>query len=108
MFRGEQQDHFAVTTGFNISMWDSLLSLEKRPWRFFIELVRYLIWGTGLLLVPVLQLAIFAHSKLLDERGLPTKTEKAFDQKLPDIEIMPVRPAPICPVCTTHSFRACA
>ncbi|EIW52847.1 alcohol oxidase [Trametes versicolor FP-101664 SS1] len=84
------QDHFAVTTGFNISMWDSLLSLEKRPWRFFIELVRYLIWGTGLLLVPVLQLAIFAHSKLLDERGLPTKTEKAFDQKLPDIEIMPM------------------
>lgn len=72
-------------------MRDSLLSLQKRPWVFFIELIRYLIWGTGLLLVPVLQLAVFTHSKLLDEKGLPTKVEKVFDEKLPDIEIMPVR-----------------
>ncbi|KAI0349844.1 alcohol oxidase [Trametes cingulata] len=84
------QDHFGVSVGFNISMWDSLLSLEKRPWRFFIELIRYLVWGTGLLLVPVLQLAIFTHSKLLDDHGLPTKIEKVFDEKLPDIEIMPM------------------
>ncbi|KAL7278106.1 hypothetical protein ACG7TL_008077 [Trametes sanguinea] len=84
------QDHFGVSVGFSISMWDSLLSLEKWPWRFLIELVRYLIWGTGLLLVPVLQLAIFIHSKLLDDQGLPTKIEKAFDEKLPDIEIMPM------------------
>ena len=72
-------------------MSDSLLSLEKRPWVFFFELIRYLIWGTGLLLVPVLQLAIFTHTKLLDSRGLPSKSEKAFDETLPDIEIMPVR-----------------
>ena len=86
-----QQDHFGVSVGFNISMRDSLLSLETRPWVFLVELIRYLIWGTGLLLVPVLQLAVFTHSKLLDEKGLPTRTEKAFDEKLPDIEIMPVR-----------------
>ncbi|KAI0631605.1 alcohol oxidase [Trametes polyzona] len=84
------QDHFGVSVGFHIDMWDSLLSLEKRPWRFFIELIRYLIWGTGLLLVPVLQLAIFTHSKLLDRRGYPTVTDKAFDEKLPDVEIMPM------------------
>ncbi|KAH9848220.1 alcohol oxidase [Lenzites betulinus] len=84
------QDHFGVTVGFHISIWDSLYSLERYPWRFFYELVRYLIWGTGLLLVPVLQLAIFTHSTLLDARGLPTKTEKAFDKTLPDIEIMPM------------------
>ncbi|CDO76903.1 GMC oxidoreductase [Trametes cinnabarina] len=84
------QDHFGVSVGFNISMWDSLLSLEKWPWRFFIEFVRYLIWGTGLLLVPVLQLAIFTHSKLLNERGLPIKTEKVFSEDLPDIEVMPM------------------
>ena len=89
-----QQDHFGVSVGFNISMSDSLLSLEKRPWVFFIELIRYLIWGTGLLLVPVLQLAVFTHSKLLDEKGVPTKTEHAFDEKLPDIEIMPVSMSP--------------
>ncbi|RDX44653.1 alcohol oxidase [Lentinus brumalis] len=84
------QDHFGVSVGFNISMQDSLLSLETRPWVFFIELIRYLIWGTGLLLVPVLQLAVFTHSKLLDDKGLPTRTDKAFDHKLPDIEIMPM------------------
>ena len=87
-----QQDHCGVTVGFNISMGDSLLSLEKRPWVFFIELFKYLLWGTGLLLAPVLQLAIFTHSKLLDERGVPSKPEKAFDEPLPDIEIMPVSP----------------
>ncbi|EJF56945.1 alcohol oxidase [Dichomitus squalens LYAD-421 SS1] len=84
------QDHFGVSVGFHINMSDSLLSIEKRPWVFFLELIRYLLWGTGLLLVPVLQLAIFTHSKLLDNRGIPSKTEKAFDEKLPDIEIMPM------------------
>ncbi|KAI0819755.1 alcohol oxidase [Trametes gibbosa] len=82
------QDHFGVSIGFNIKLWDSLRSLEVYPWVFLYELVRYLIWGTGLMLVPVLQLAIFAHSKLLDERGLPKKTDKEVE-KLPDIEIMP-------------------
>ncbi len=71
-------------------MSDSLLSLEKRPWVFFIELIRYLIWGTGLLLVPVLQLAVFTHSRLLDSTGTPSKLEKASSETLPDIEIMPV------------------
>ncbi|KAI0739507.1 alcohol oxidase [Daedaleopsis nitida] len=84
------QDHFGVSVGFNIKMRDSLLSLQTRPWVFFIEFIRYLLYGTGLLLVPVLQLAIFTHSKLLDEKGAPTKTEKAFEEKLPDIEIMPM------------------
>ncbi|KAI8986143.1 alcohol oxidase [Trametes punicea] len=83
------QDHFGVSTGYNIAMRDSLYSIQQWPWLFLIELIRYLIWGTGLLLVPVVQLAIFVNSKLLDDRGLPTKTEKAFEEKLPDIEIMP-------------------
>ncbi|KAI1787504.1 alcohol oxidase [Ganoderma leucocontextum] len=84
------QDHFGVSVGFHINMSDSLLSLEKRPWVFFIELIRYLIWGTGLLLVPVLQLAVFTHSNLLDSTGTPSKTEKPSNETLPDIEIMPM------------------
>ncbi|KAI0643204.1 GMC oxidoreductase-domain-containing protein [Trametes meyenii] len=59
------QDHFGVSVGFNIALTDSLLQLEKRPWRFLFELLRYLLWGTGLLLVP------------------------AHNEPLPDIEIMP-------------------
>ncbi|KAI8977857.1 alcohol oxidase [Trametes punicea] len=84
------QDHFGVTVEYNVRMWDSLHSLQKWPWRILIELVRYLIWGTGLMLLPIMQVAIFTHSKVLDDRGLPIKTERAFEEKLPDIEIMPM------------------
>lgn len=70
-------------------MQDSLVSLRTQPLRFIIELIKYLIWGTGWLLGPVLQLAIFAHSRMLDDTGRPTQVEKA-SEKLPDIEIMPV------------------
>lgn len=50
----------------------SLVSVEMRPWVFSMELLRYLIWGTGLLIVPVLGLAIFTQSKLLDGQGALT------------------------------------
>ena len=65
--------------------------LEKRPWVFFIELFRYLLFGTGLLLAPVVQLAIFASSLLLDARGMPIINDKSAERDtLPDLEIMPV------------------
>lgn len=72
-------------------MKDSLVSLEVQPWRFLIELFKYLIWGTGLLFTPVVQVAVFSHSLLLDKTGRPTKTSEAFTRGLPDIEIIPVR-----------------
>ncbi|KZT08238.1 GMC oxidoreductase [Laetiporus sulphureus 93-53] len=84
------QDHFGVSVGFFVPMRDSLLSLQTQPWRFFMELLRYLIWGTGLLLGPVLQLAIFMHTGLLDSTGQPTKAEKEFKEQVPGIEIMPL------------------
>ena len=65
--------------------------LEKRPWTFLIELFRYLLFGTGMLLAPVLQLAIFASSLLLDARGMPIVNEKSAERDtLPDLEILPV------------------
>ena len=73
-------------------MEDSLLVLEKRPWVFLIELFRYLLFGTGLLLAPVVQLAIFASSLLLDARGRPIINEESSARDtLPDLEILPVR-----------------
>lgn len=71
-------------------MKDSLVSLQRRPYIFLIEFFRYLLFGTGMLLAPVLQLAVFASSLLLDERGQPSRTELAKPDTLPDIEIMPV------------------
>lgn len=68
------------------------MALEKRPWVFLIELFRYLLFGTGMLLAPVVQLAIFASSLLLDARGMPiTKDNKSAERDtLPDLEILPV------------------
>ncbi|TFY61446.1 hypothetical protein EVJ58_g4505 [Rhodofomes roseus] len=84
------EDHFGVSVGFFIPVQDSLVSLRTQPLRFLIELIKYLVWGTGWLLGPVLQLAIFANSRMLDSTGKPTKLEKASGEKLPDIEIMPM------------------
>lgn len=71
-------------------MSHSLVALQKRPWIFFLELIYWLIWGTGMLLAPVLQLAIFASSSLLDKQGYPIQEKMADSQDIPDIEIMPV------------------
>jgi choline dehydrogenase len=71
-------------------MGDSLLVLERRPWVFLIELVRYLLFGTGMLLAPIVQLAIFASSLLLDAHGMPIKDKSAQRDTLPDLEIIPV------------------
>lgn len=74
-------------------MSHSLVSLQKRPWIFFIELFRWLIWGTGMLLAPVLQLAIFASSTLLDTQGYPIQGKELDPKAIPDVEIMPVSPS---------------
>ncbi|KAJ3843458.1 alcohol oxidase [Lentinula raphanica] len=89
------QDHFGVSVAFEVPMSHSLLSLQKRPWIFFIELFKYLVFGTGLLLAPVLQMALFASSTLLDDEGLPKHKKATVKNEnesnvLPDIEIMPV------------------
>ena len=65
------------------------MALQTRPWVFLIELVRYLLFGTGLLLAPVVQLAIFASSFLLDAHGMPMK-DTSDGETLPDLEILPV------------------
>ncbi|KAF8878272.1 alcohol oxidase [Gymnopilus junonius] len=84
------QDHFGVSSCYYIPMNESLLGLERRPWMFFIELFKYLVFGTGLLLAPVVQLIIFASSLHLDDRGLPSKSEMIDEKTVPDIEIMPM------------------
>ncbi|KAJ4490165.1 alcohol oxidase [Lentinula aciculospora] len=83
------QDHFGVSVAFEVPTSHSLLSLQKRPWIFFIELFKYVLFGTGILLAPVLQIALFASSLLLNEEGSPTSTE-VHGNVLPDIEIMPM------------------
>ncbi|KAF5344214.1 hypothetical protein D9757_014410 [Collybiopsis confluens] len=87
------QDHFAVSVACEVPMSHSLVCLQKRPWIFSLELLKYLLFGTGMLLAPVVQVAVFASSLLLDEDGKPKAAAAASTEKktlLPDIEIMPM------------------
>jgi hypothetical protein len=78
-----------VSIAYRVPMAHSLVVIEKRPWVFFIELFRYLFFGTGMLLAPVMQLAIFVSTLLLGSEGLPQKGQAIDKDILPDIEIMP-------------------
>lgn len=90
--RFSQQDHFAVSVAYNTPVEDSIYVLQARPWIFLKELFIYLIWGTGLLMLPLTPLAIFMNSRLLNEQGVPAKSSEVWTEteKLPDFEIMPV------------------
>ncbi|XP_006458702.1 hypothetical protein AGABI2DRAFT_200525 [Agaricus bisporus var. bisporus H97] len=83
------QDHFGVSTAFRVPMGHSLLSVEKQPWTMVIQILLWLIWGTGMLLCPVIQTYITMSSASLDARGIPFKDKGEVDA-LPDIEIAPI------------------
>ncbi|GJJ10620.1 hypothetical protein Clacol_004847 [Clathrus columnatus] len=90
-----KQDHPTVSLQFKVPMWDSLTQIELRPWVILKHLFLYLFFGTGIFLAPVLELAIFLQSRLLDEtyRLGPFKREDldaSLPENRPDIEIMPI------------------
>ena len=74
---------------WTVPLNDSLLVLQEKPLRFVYEFMRYMLWGTGLLLAPVVQMFIFLHSQMLDSNGNPLG-EKDPPEPLPDIEVIPV------------------
>jgi len=87
------QDHAAIYTVYNIPMHASLVKYEKQPLGFIIEAIKYLVFGTGLLACPVIDINIFANSQHLDSQCHFTATPEEQDSRdpknLPDIEIMP-------------------
>ncbi|KXN92019.1 L-sorbose 1-dehydrogenase, partial [Leucoagaricus sp. SymC.cos] len=83
------QDHFGVSIAHRVPMSHSLLSIEKRPWVFFIHLLYWLVWGTGMLLAPVIQVGIFVSSAALDSKGGLIKEFKIHQNTIPDVEIIP-------------------
>lgn len=84
------QDHLGVSIAYRIPMDHSLVSVEKSPWLFLTHLFYWLIWGTGMFLAPVLQLAVFFSSSMLNSEGLPTETKPLDPDTLPDIELIPM------------------
>ncbi|KAI0073249.1 alcohol oxidase [Panus rudis PR-1116 ss-1] len=88
------QDHFSVPVTYQVPMRDSMHGLRVSVWRAVVELVKYLVLGTGIFGVPFIQLGIFYQSSLLDDKGRidPSKAKSQTDpsENVPDIEIMPI------------------
>ena len=72
-----------------------MVKFQLQPWKIILEIILYLLFGTGFLLGPMLELSIFAKSRLLNDKSEQKTTPKDRDaslpENLPDIEIMPVR-----------------
>ncbi|KAH7884903.1 alcohol oxidase [Phlebopus sp. FC_14] len=84
------QDHFGIFVNYFAPLNDSLLRVARQPLFFIVEFFRYVLFGTGVLLAPVVQMAIFACTYLLDDRGVPAKEEEPQQNTIPDAEIMPL------------------
>ncbi|KAJ6632114.1 GMC oxidoreductase [Mycena sp. CBHHK59/15] len=89
------QDHFGVSTMFQIPLKDSFHIVRDRPLRAMQEFLKYLVKGDGLFLCPITQISIFLRSALLgDDLSLHNADSSQLDSTLstniPDIEIMPV------------------
>jgi len=69
---------------------ESLLRIRHQPLYFIVQFFQYLLFGTGALLAPVVQMAIFACTALLDVRGVPSNEKPPDMNMIPDIEIMPL------------------
>ncbi|KAL4075465.1 alcohol oxidase [Scleroderma citrinum] len=84
------QDHFGVFSKYFVPLHDSIARVSRQPLYFIIEFFRYLLFGTGILLAPVVQMAIFASTAFLDARGVPLQEKQPDHSTVPDLEIMPI------------------
>ncbi|KAI6045860.1 alcohol oxidase [Pisolithus marmoratus] len=71
-------------------LYDSILRTSRQPLYFIWEVLRYFLFGTGVLLAPVVQMAIFACTALLDKHSVPRQEKKPEIDSVPDLEIMPL------------------
>ncbi|KAG8221334.1 GMC oxidoreductase [Butyriboletus roseoflavus] len=89
------QDHVGVPVQFRIPLRDSMTQLQLRPWLIIVVFFQYLLFGTGWLLGPFPELAIFIQSRLLDDKSriaMRTKEDKdaSLPSNLPDAELMAI------------------
>ncbi|KAL4068905.1 GMC oxidoreductase [Scleroderma yunnanense] len=84
------QDHFGVFSQYFSPLYESLLRIRHQPLYFIMQFIEYLLYGTGVLLAPVVQMGIFACTALLDVRGVPSTEKHPDKHTVPDIEIMPL------------------
>lgn len=90
-------------------MRDSIIKLQMQPWLLILELLKYFLFGWGLLLMPIVELSLFIPTRLLDrdtQRMYPTKedSDASRPENLPDVELMSVSECfPSITTCLTWS-----
>lgn len=80
-------------TAYNVPLKDSLMWMQKDRLKAIRELIKYLIFGTGMFLCPVHELSLFVSTELLSENCEnlvkdPTSIDRNDPKYLPDIELM--------------------
>lgn len=94
----------AIPVSWEVPMTESVAHLANSRLKGVLEFVKYILFRTGLLSIPILMLSLFVQSSSLDDESssfINEKTSKSDDTKsslsasqpqtlLPDIEIMPL------------------
>jgi hypothetical protein len=76
-------------------MKDSFIALAYRPWWFVWEFIKWMLFGTGLMLSYWIEVPIFMRSDLVDaDGGISVQKQEDLDPRNPkalaDFELMPV------------------
>ncbi|KAI0071403.1 alcohol oxidase [Panus rudis PR-1116 ss-1] len=87
------QDHCLVPVSYQVPMRDSMHRLLSTFWGALVEVLKYLVFGTGPLAVGFMQLTLFLQTSALNDKseisitGSHTAVNKP-DENVPDAEIM--------------------
>ncbi|KAM5531174.1 hypothetical protein V8D89_015144 [Ganoderma adspersum] len=87
------QDHVCLPMGWEVPLKDSIHHMQYSPLRVVTELLRWMIWGTGLLSFSFQNVSTFFPTQLLDKtftiaKDDPRNHDTADPGNRPDIEFM--------------------
>ncbi|KAJ7765510.1 alcohol oxidase [Mycena maculata] len=87
------RDHVGIPVSYEVPIHESLNILRNSIFQVLSEVVKYLLFGSGLLSVPFVQTTIFLRSLLLNENleivAAPGDLNARNPDNIPDIEVMP-------------------
>ncbi|KAJ6623571.1 GMC oxidoreductase-domain-containing protein [Mycena sp. CBHHK59/15] len=78
---------------FEVPVQHSINKLRTNIFGAILEVMKYLVYGTGILSIPFMQTSIFAPSLLNEQMetvSLPADLDARDSKNIPDIEIMPI------------------
>ncbi|KAJ6617890.1 alcohol oxidase, partial [Mycena sp. CBHHK59/15] len=89
------RDHVGIPISYQVPMTESLNVLRNNIFRAILEVLKYIVFGTGLLSIPFMQTTIFARSSLLNENmevtsATPADLDSRDPKNIPDVELMPI------------------